>query len=310
MNDKIVEGDQLLVDGMAYEALQKYLDALVAGETTAYLYKKIGHCNKILGDNENAIDYYEKSLELDDQDFEVLYNCGEAYQLNNQLDEAIELYDSVIDLAAGTGGDIIDLAEQKKKEAQSVLLNRQGGNLMKEQNYDEAKQCFLEAIELNPLDRRNYLNIGVIYLKQGDTDQAIEWMNKTIEIDPRYIRCYYNLGTIYYKTGRYKNAIDIFEKALQISPDDADSEDIQTNLSLAQTEFETTWNELLQILEGQQVQISTDDIAVKATAVIGVEINSVDIAIQSDGKYQVIAYSSENNFKISFKDGELIINKL
>jgi tetratricopeptide (TPR) repeat protein len=309
-NNKIIEADQLMQNGNIDKALQNYYDALFAMEPTAELFKKIAHCNKILGDNENAIEYYQKSLDIEKDNLEVLYNCGEAFQLNNQLDEAINFYNKVIEIATKTGGKIAEMSLQKKKEAQSTLLNRKGGAFMKDQNFDEAKQCFLDAIELNPKDRRNYMNIGVIYLKQGDTDQAIEWMKKTIAIDPKYIRCYFNLGTIYYNKNWYKKAMDIFEKALLLAPEDPDCSDIRKTLLVAQNEFENSQNELLKILEGDQFQISTENIALIAASMTGEDINSVDIVVQNNGKYQIIGYSNEKKFKLASDNGKLSINEI
>ncbi len=308
--DSISIGDNLYAQGDVENALQKYLDALFQEKPTADLFKKIGHCNKILGDNQNAIEYYDKSLELDSENIEVLYNKAEALQLLNNLEDAIFLYDNVIELAGPLGGNILDLAKQKKKEANSVLFNREGGRLMKEQNFDDAKQAFLNAIELNPNDRRNYMNIGVIYLKLGDTDQAIEWMKKTIEIDEYYIRCYYNLGTIYLKKGWYKHACSIFEKALQISPDDADAQDINTNLQNATENYQEAQTSLFKMVNGQVININLNEIASLATAVIGEEILSVDSVIQANGKYQFIAYAQNLIFKITANDMDLEIVEL
>jgi len=303
-------GDKLLAQGDAENALQKFLDALFQETPTAELFKKIGHCNKIMGENENAIEYYDKSLELEPENIEVLFNKAEALQLINNLEDAIFLYSQVIETAKETGGNIIELAERKRSEAQSVLCNRAGGLLMKEGNFEEARQEFLNAIELNPNDRRNYMNIGVIHLKQGDIDQAIEWMEKTIEIDNGYIRCYYNLGTIYLKKGWYKHAIDIFEKALQIAPDDVDAEDINTNLQNAIENLKDAESRLLEMVGAEVMNISLDEIASLATSVIGDEILSVDSVIQNDGKYRFIAYSQNAVFNINSKNNKLDIEEI
>lgn len=306
----IAIADELYANGDAGSALEKYYDALFQVEPDAALFQKIAHCNKILGDDENAREYYEKSLELDPENFESLYNYGESLANLGEHELAIEAFDRVIQQASATGGDIAVLAESAKKKSSSVLLNRAGGALMKEGNLDAAYESFIKAIELDPQDRRNYLNIGVIFINRGDLLSAIEWMGKALRIDPHYIRGYYNLATLHLKAGHYRRAIDVFNQALRIEPGHPDCEDIVTNLYVAQDKLDSSEEALVPVLRGDQIQINMENVKELANALLPDQIESVDIAITNGGEYRMIAHSADAHYEVVLEDGELKIRML
>lgn len=181
---------------------------------------------------------------------------------------------------------------------------------MKEGLFDEAYKMFENAIELFPSDKRNYVNIGVIYLKKGEPENATEWMEKALEIDPDYVRGYYNLGTIYLNLGKDKKAISTFEKALEIEPEGRDSADIQTNLNVAKERFETSETEILSYLKNEKIEINNENILVLSNSVVEEKINSIDFIISKSGKMKIIAYSENGNFEITENKGKVGIKEI
>jgi tetratricopeptide (TPR) repeat protein len=300
-------GEELMQSGNYQEALNLFYDELFKGEPTAELYKKIAHCNKYLKDDENAVDYYKKSLEIAPDDVEVIFNLAESLKDLNELEEATEYYQNISRNPKFEASEIGKISAQKIKEIHSTLKNREGGQLLKEGNFEEALRAFAQAMELNPNDRRNYLNTSVVYLKQGNIEEAVRWMQKTIEIDPYYLRAYFNLGTIYYQTNRFKKAIAVFEKAIEISPDDPECNDIRKNLAAASAACENAANELIQYADGEIISIALDKISELAASVIDDDISSADMSIMTDGKYHFFAYGKNKTYKIISEDGNLLI---
>jgi len=227
-----------------------------------------------------------------------------------RYDDAIATISSLINLTEGTGKEIYEVAKSRKNQIQSQKHNYQGGVLMKENRFDEAKEEFLSAIELFPSDRRNYANIGIIFIKNGDADSAIEWMRKAIEIDENYVRGYYNLGTLLIQKSFFKQAIDVFNKALEIEPEGRDSEDIRRNLAVAEQNYEIPKTELLNILSGKMPQISNDYVLELSNSILPEKILSIDFLITKNNKNKVIAYAEENKYEISLTDDNLEINLL
>ncbi len=232
--------------------MNKLYDELWNGEPSAELYKNIGHCNKYLKNDENAIEYYKKSLEIAPDNLEVIFNLAETLKDLTQLQEALEYYKKISENPKFKKTYIGKISKQKQNEIQSTLISRNAAQLLKEEKFEEALQAFSQALKLNPKDRRNYLNISVVYLKQGNIVDAILWMQKTIETDPYYIRAYFNLGTIYFQMKRFKKAINIYEKAINIAPNDPECNDIKQNLELALENYHETLNEILQFANAEK----------------------------------------------------------
>ncbi|MBS1198695.1 MAG: tmtc3 [Proteobacteria bacterium] len=310
MPQMLSSADKLYNQGEIESALEKYQTVLAQGKPDAGLYQKIAHCNKILGEFEEARDYYEKSLELDADNLETRFNYAESLAELGEHDEAIEAFDQVIKRAAVTGGDIGAIAEARKKKSNSVLLNRAGGALLKQGDLDGAYEIFIKAVDLDPGDRRNYLNIGVIFINRGDLSAAIEWMGKALEVDPGYIRGYYNLGTLHLKAGYFRRAIDIFNHALHIEPGHPDCDDIVTNLNNAQDQLESAEAELLSRLRGDQPNVDLDELRNLANAVFAEQIEAVDVAITQTGNTRMIAHAANGHYEALLDEGELVTRKM
>ena len=310
MSQKLSSADKLYAKGETEAALEKYLDVLLQGEPDAGLYLKIAHCIKILQEFESAVEYYEKSLELDADNLETLFNYAESMAELGEHQGAVEIFDQVIERAAVSGGNIGAIAEARKKKSSSVLLNRAGGALLKQNDLDAAYEKFIKAIELDPEDRRNYLNIGVIFINRGDLPAAIEWMGKALAVDPGYIRGYFNLGTLQLKAGYFRRAIDIFNRALDIEPGHPDCDDIVTNLNKARDELESAEARLLSSLRGDQLRVDMGELLDLANAVFAEPIEAVDVAITQAGDYRMIAHAADGHYEALLEDGELVTRKM
>jgi tetratricopeptide (TPR) repeat protein len=89
-----------------------------------------------LGRVEDALESYNRALSLDPQNLDALRNKGFVLRCLGRLDEALECYNSVLK----AGGDALDM------EAMAAVLAGMG-------RPEEALQCMLQAIEIQPLER-------------------------------------------------------------------------------------------------------------------------------------------------------------
>lgn len=276
-------------------ALNLYFDYLFSNEPTSYLYMKIAHCNKTLNDFENAGEYYEKSLELDESNYESLYYYADCLMLTGRYDEAAEKIGILTTLPNNY---FYELAIEKKSEILSRKHNNLGGIYIKENKLDEAEEEFLKAIELYPKDKRNYTNLGVVYIRRNNPQKAIEWMKKAVEIDENYIRGYYNLGTILLKNGYYKQSVDIFNKALEIDPENDDCSDIRKNMNVAVENLNTSTEDFKNQLSESTIQISNEYILELSNNVLPENVDSIDFLFTKNNKRYVLAYCGTKNYKI------------
>jgi len=124
-----------------------------------------------LGDMDNAIKYFERSLELepDQQDMPTIYSYL-AYCLKEQ-----EKYKEAIDL--------LDKAEQYDAE-RTDIHNLKGFCYFKLGDYKKAISCFERVIQIDPGSAIDYANIGVNYERLGEREKAIEYYTISLELDP------------------------------------------------------------------------------------------------------------------------------
>lgn len=67
----------------------------------------------------------------------------------------------------------------------------------KQENYDQAEQAFLLALESDTHNATAYNHLGIIKRIQGEFDQAKQSYEKAIAFDPDYANAYLNLGVLY-----------------------------------------------------------------------------------------------------------------
>lgn len=81
---------------------------------------------------------------------------------------------------------------------------------------------FAEAAELNT-DAMLQYNQGIDFYKIGQYDEAINCFKEAIRLDPNYIDAYYNLGSVYEYLQQYDAALPVFKQIIVRKPDDYDS---------------------------------------------------------------------------------------
>lgn len=99
-------------------------------------------------------------------------------------------------------------------------------------NYESAKQCLLENIEVyEDLDEENgkidlykndiietFVRLASINEIQGNDKQTIEYLLNSLEIDPKHEAANFKLGILFFKSGKYKKSISHFESLTREFP--------------------------------------------------------------------------------------------
>ncbi|MDD3580334.1 MAG: tetratricopeptide repeat protein [Desulfobacca sp.] len=111
------------------------------------------------------------------------------------------------------------------KEPSASQLFKAGESHFKNQEYDQAIDCFQKVTQLEPKSAAAYNMLGMAYRfkanQLGQPELRIKEMaafQKAIDIDPKYWVAMINLGASYYNAGDHAKAVPLFEKALEINP--------------------------------------------------------------------------------------------
>ncbi len=213
----------------------------------------------ILGDlglNEQAIQDFDKAIELNPEYPDHYYNRGSAFDEQGEYEKAIQDYDRAIELKpedakayANRGVSYYNQGEYEKAIQDfdmAIALNQEyaiayanRGNIFYLQGeYEQAIQDFDRAIELNPEDADPYSSRGATYRNQGEYEKAIQDYDKAIELNPDDATIYYNRGNIFYLQGEHEKAIQDFDMAIELNPEDAEAYSSRAATYRKQGEYE------------------------------------------------------------------------
>lgn len=179
---------------------------LVNAETLNDLGTAIGK----LGDFGEAINYYQKAVELQPNYHLAHLNLGVALQKTGKLNAAKEELQKAIEL--------------KPNDAESY--NSLGSVLVEENQIDAGISNYEKAIKLNPNSAEYHFNLGTALGQKNKFPESIKELQKAVELDPDLGEAYSNLGAIIYRKTRkdgeisgelFNLAINSLLKALEIN---------------------------------------------------------------------------------------------
>ena len=156
------------------------------------------------GDYLDAIECYNKALNLNPRMTTAYFNRGICYSAAGELDQAITDYSRAIELTP--------------EDADAYFQRGYAYGELGE--YELAIQDCTKAIELNPENADAYFCRGYAHSNQGNYGLAIQDFSQSIDLDPEDADTYFQRGFIYNKQGDYASAIRAYTKVIELDPDD------------------------------------------------------------------------------------------
>lgn len=155
-----------------------------------------------------ALNNYDRALELAPDYTEVHHNRGLCFAQEHRYERAIEELSLVIKATPSA-----------KAYYDRAIIN---GNL---KNYTEALSDYSDAISLDEKLTDAYNNRSIIYASQGLFLNAVSDLERALSMLPnnegnKKAFCYKNLGLTFYKMKSFAKAIENFEKYLTLDPED------------------------------------------------------------------------------------------
>ena len=161
-----------------------------------------GACHAALGEFEEAIRKYKKSLAIKPNYAEAHNNLGATLQELGQLDNAASCYKKAIQIKSGYA------------EAHNNL-----GNTLKELNQiDSAINSYKKATEINPHYAEAHYALGVIFQDLNQLEEAVKSFEVVLLIKPELAEMHNNIGVILQELGQVDKSLKHFKLALKIEP--------------------------------------------------------------------------------------------
>jgi stress-induced-phosphoprotein 1 len=183
-------------------------------------YARIGSAYEKLGDYDNAIDNYKKSL-TEARTPEVVNKLRAVEK--TKVDSARQAY---IDPAK---------AEEAREE---------GNQKFKDSDWPGAVAAYSEMIKRAPEDPRGYSNRAAAFIKLLEFPSALEDCDLAIKKDPKFIRAYIRKAQAYFGMRDYSKCLDVCNEAAEVDVGKANAREIEQQQQKAiQAMYATRENE-------------------------------------------------------------------
>jgi len=206
---------QTLRQSYVYENLETlWRDTLEKNPASWMAHYNLGILLAEQGKTSEAIDHYNKALQVKTDYVNIYINLGVALAKQGRLEEAIGHYHQALQIMPDHPN----------------AHNNLGNALARQGKVEEAASHYLEALRIKPNHAEAHYNLGLLLAEQGKVEQAISHYSEVLRITPNHLDAHINLGVELAKQGRLQEAVSHFSKALQIKPDDTKA---RRNLELA-----------------------------------------------------------------------------
>ena len=143
---------------------------------------------------------------MDKNNYVAYYKRGDAYSDIGKLKEALEDYDTSINL------------NEKYTKNNDAYVYSQKGNIYKmSKKYEKVLECYNIAISKDNTMPYAYCQRADYYKERGEKELAINDYSKAIEYENTNEYAYCNRGNLYEESGNKENALKDYTKAIEIN---------------------------------------------------------------------------------------------
>jgi len=174
------------------ESIRLYQEALRI-DSQPFAWLGLGDSLQRAGHNQQAVEAFERALELNPDSFEAHYDLGVTLSNLGRDDQAITHYEKALELAP-------------RHPNAAYALNNLASILLAHGRDEEAVRRFTEAMELSPTHLESRYNLAAYHLRRGELELAIPLLEQATRISPDHELANLDLGMAYLDTGRAEEA--------------------------------------------------------------------------------------------------------
>ncbi|MCC7430060.1 tetratricopeptide repeat protein, partial [bacterium] len=153
------------------------------------------------GNNEKALEDYNKIIEIEPETTEFYQRRAEFYQKIGNNEKALEDYNKIIEIEP-------EMAEHYQRRAEFY---------QKIGNIEKALEDYNKTIEIEPETTVYYQRRAEFYQKIGNIEKALEDYNKEIELEPEEHVWYGNRACFYSHLGNLEKTLEDLSKANELN---------------------------------------------------------------------------------------------
>lgn len=257
-NNRAVSKNAIFKYDGALEDIKKSFELNTDKEYLYMYYYNLGLIKSNMGEHDEAIVNFNKSIELNNKYDNVYNNRGSTYLLLEKYDEAIKDFNKAIKL------------NNKFKWA---YLNR-GITKNELKQYNKAIKDFDKVIEIDCKYKEAHLNRGISNFYLEKYNESIEDFNRVIALDDQYEEAYYYKALNYYALDKYKESLYNFSILSKLNYNFSSS----NLINIITKYFKLNYNSILNIItllveDNSYIDIWKRDITL---SIINKEIENID----------------------------------
>jgi predicted O-linked N-acetylglucosamine transferase (SPINDLY family) len=153
-----------------------------------------------LGRAEEAIESYDRALELRPQYPAALYNRGLALHRLKRFTDALASYDSALEI----------------KPDYFEVYNNRGNTLQELRRTSDALNSYQHALRLNPLSAEAHCNQGSVLHDLRRCEEALQCYARALELRPDFAEAHHNRGNTLRELKRFAEAAESYARTLQL----------------------------------------------------------------------------------------------
>jgi len=202
-----------LIKKERHRAIDYFEKSLSIKDEQPDVHNSLGLLLEYYGKSDEACSHFKRGYELDKKNLQVMINYSRFLRKKGENEEADRLFNLCHKSAISSSSPLVEQGKQISKE-------RPG----------DAESFFKKAIELNPAHTEAYTALANLYRQEKKYDKSAEVMEKLKEVNTDYAPAYFYLGNLYYNTHLERErrkywiflAIKNIEEGLRLEPDNED----------------------------------------------------------------------------------------
>jgi tetratricopeptide (TPR) repeat protein len=152
---------------------------------------------------EEAVETYERALNLHPDDAWIWARKGRTLRLLGDLDEALNAYNKALALFPNYGWAF---------NGKGIVLEQLG-------NAEEARACYERAAEIKPGEIWHWYNLANAQYNLEMIQESVVSLKKALELDPAHASSWAKLGQIFRQQGSLQAAVDHYQQAIRLESD-------------------------------------------------------------------------------------------
>jgi tetratricopeptide (TPR) repeat protein len=188
-----------------------------------------------------AIQDYQRALQINPVSSETLNNLGNAYLRQDQTSKAVECLAAAVrlkpdraeyrsnlgaalDKAGQTAEAINEYTEALRRSPDDALTHFRLGNTLAALGHtSEAIEHYRRALAERPDYTQALNNLGIALFKQGNLDEAVQQFRNVLRLDPSHASAYCNLANALAAQYKWPEAAEQYALAVRLMPDSIDA---------------------------------------------------------------------------------------